>query len=1246
MKVLIILALLEYIVWLSPVAFGAIGTYKIAKNTGKTNGLSFILTSSVLVGVAVTVKEYLALNSIFTLKINFLIGNALILFAYLFFFIGVKQIEKEVNEWPRMPKRMVFYTIFVVLFCILPLFKKEYAVSLDLFIYVSIVIIVLSVVGKLYLLIEERKKEIVLFISLFMISLIFDFFMKGFSEILNLKALESLKLISFSFRAIASSLLFFVFGRADIKRVLRGNLSELYPITMRFVRNMIVTYTVITIIFSAVTYFAFLNLHNEIKGNLTHYAYVLSADAGKTGGAFAHRITEVRKALDILSEDKEVVNLSETGKKTMENFYVAHQDEILSVTRMDKNGIITFTYPDTKAIGSDISSQPTVKALLKTYKTVLSNPIKSVQGFTATVYHTPVFKNGQFDGSLAVLFNTNNIEKKLVGITYQGEKMIIADSYGTIIAAPDNNLLLKNIKDIIPIYTHSKDFVNSAFGRIFVESVQSRVFYNKAYTVVAFVPRYTILKNTINKNFNSLLLLIALVLSFGYLLERLKITYELQEEETRRIVSKKTKNVLILSEKFSQIVDFFSQADISEDIKRFSGRLLNCTLSLIDKGETGSVIVKEGDRFVFEAVKGFNKSLFQTAMNSEEIQAAKSEKPFIVKHIFENPNYSRATKELLSSVGTDKIKSTIEAPFIVNGKYFGGLFIDNFHSENAFTKSDLKIASALSKLGSIYIKNMLLLISERDAEEKLSFIVSEFSKLNILMNEEEFFNKVLQIGKNLVRNADAGSITLKHGNYFRYMAVFGYKKDVFMKLRLKVSDSYIIKEKKASVVKDIFSFNKHLDKEVINKFSEAGADRIKQTLVAPIIVNGEYFGGIFLDSFKNGEIFTDKDLQIVSTLSNLSSVFVSHRFSYYKLKKLSNFNYASVDLFHKVNLGGVKEEVIKVSYTILSGLYPAEIEEVGIGRTVGEFINMLKFNGKFIEKHVFEKNGIIEKAIGGRRSIFVEGFSEYDKSGKLEKEKKHRSEVLVFSGIENVSIFRIRFNKKKVFDIEEREFLERFGKEVIMIYQSIHSLRKTKELLISYVVSIANAVNARDPYTKGHSERVAALSVRIGEQMRLDKETRRKLLFAAVLHDVGKIGVPGSILAKPGRLSKEEYEIVKQHTVKGEEIVLPMDSEVAEIIRAHHEWFNGKGYPDHLAGEEIPLCARIITVADVFDALTTNRPYRRAFSINKAIKMIRERKGTQFDPSIVDVFLSIPMEEVKKILKNANMTVINQKYLN
>ena len=190
--------------------------------------------------------------------------------------------------------------------------------------------------------------------------------------------------------------------------------------------------------------------------------------------------------------------------------------------------------------------------------------------------------------------------------------------------------------------------------------------------------------------------------------------------------------------------------------------------------------------------------------------------------------------------------------------------------------------------------------------------------------------------------------------------------------------------------------------------------------------------------------------------------------------------------------------------------------------------------------------------------------------------------------------------------------------------------RKYDELRIENLRSLAKSLEEKDFYTRGHSERVAEIAKKIAQRMNLSSRLVERIYIAALLHDIGKVGIPDYVLNKPTTLTKEEFEIVKQHPIKGEAILKEIGRfrfKEAKWVRHHHERWDGKGYPDGLKGEEIPLPSRIIAVADVYEAMVSDRPYRKALSKEEAIKQLREMRGTALDPQIVDILLELIKEE-------------------
>lgn len=218
--------------------------------------------------------------------------------------------------------------------------------------------------------------------------------------------------------------------------------------------------------------------------------------------------------------------------------------------------------------------------------------------------------------------------------------------------------------------------------------------------------------------------------------------------------------------------------------------------------------------------------------------------------------------------------------------------------------------------------------------------------------------------------------------------------------------------------------------------------------------------------------------------------------------------------------------------------------------------------------------------------------------------------------------------------LKQREIRAQKGRDAFfnMLEDLNESFMELEDLLLKLIRVMVNALDAKSPWTRGHSERVARYAEKIAREMNLDEDETKEIRLAGLLHDIGKIGTYDYLLEKPGPLTPEEYEMVKQHPQKGVEILKDIKqlSEILPLIKYHHERIDGKGYPSGLKGDSIPLGARILHVADSFDSMTSDRPYRKAPGREYAISELEKYKGIQFDPHVVDAFLNI-LKAPKKI---------------
>ena len=277
---------------------------------------------------------------------------------------------------------------------------------------------------------------------------------------------------------------------------------------------------------------------------------------------------------------------------------------------------------------------------------------------------------------------------------------------------------------------------------------------------------------------------------------------------------------------------------------------------------------------------------------------------------------------------------------------------------------------------------------------------------------------------------------------------------------------------------------------------------------------------------------------------------------------------------------------------------PVDDALLGMVSSVIEQMDLLKGN---VSVPVYYKKELLGAFVFGR---------------KLSRQDFSKQEIGFFTTLAN-DVAMALSNAQLIQELQEKIC------EVHMLYEREHSM------FIHTAISLAAAIDARDPYTHGHTERVTQYAMSIAEEIEDLPEAeeyenfKETLHLAALLHDVGKLGVPDAILNKTSQLTKVEYEKIKEHSVTGATILNPIRElgDIAAEVRAHHERYDGKGYPDGLKGEDIPFVARVIAVADTFDAITSDRPYRERKIDEIAVEIIKDNSGTQFDPIIVSAFL-------------------------
>lgn len=222
-----------------------------------------------------------------------------------------------------------------------------------------------------------------------------------------------------------------------------------------------------------------------------------------------------------------------------------------------------------------------------------------------------------------------------------------------------------------------------------------------------------------------------------------------------------------------------------------------------------------------------------------------------------------------------------------------------------------------------------------------------------------------------------------------------------------------------------------------------------------------------------------------------------------------------------------------------------------------------------------------------------------------------------------IGIIKLENSKQISYSAEDLKLLNAISTQAAVAIENANLYESLREAFFETVQALVETVEKKDSYTAGHARRVAIYSTAIGEELGLSKAELAKIKLAALLHDIGKIGIQDDILLKKGKLTNDEYEVIKKHPVLGAEILDNMTQfrDIIPYVRSHHERYDGRGYPDGMDKENIPLVSRILSVADSFDAMTSNRPYRPTMNREYAFSELRKNSSTQFDPVVVEAFL-------------------------
>jgi GAF domain-containing protein len=586
-------------------------------------------------------------------------------------------------------------------------------------------------------------------------------------------------------------------------------------------------------------------------------------------------------------------------------------------------------------------------------------------------------------------------------------------------------------------------------------------------------------------------------------------------------------------------------------------------------------------------------------------------RPEVVADVTADPRYIR---------GSTAARSEMATPLILDGEVIGVLNAESSEA-GAFDDYALELFSAFARHAATAIQNARFHARLERRARRLALLNQCSRALSLTLDADTLLAEVLRLAHEALRfERCAVLLTAKDGQTLTLRAAHGYKPELVDRLSLKVGEGVtgaVAKSGQPLLVPDVERDERYVE----------GVEGGRCEMAAPLVARGRVIGVLDAESTRPGA-FTELDLELLATFA-LSAAAALHNAELY-----GDLERANGTLRH--NLG----EITRMNRELSD--FSTRITDANrdLERRVRELLTLQEASRTITSsldldetlQAIVRMAGEIVRSSTSAIKLLDEETQEFrvrasDRRGAATDDADLRSIVSapLRIGDRTIGIFEIGSQTVDAFSDEDRRMLETLASQAAIAIENARLFESTQRTYFETIRSLAYALEARDSYTRGHSERVTALALKVAAAMGFGEEERQILSHAGMLHDIGKIGVADAILNKPFVLSDADRKIIENHPLFGGTILAPLRflEHVQVLVRHHHERFDGAGYPAGLAGRDIPLGARIIAVCDAYDAMTSDRPYRKALSHEAALAEIEAGRGSQFDPEVVAVFLRV-----------------------
>jgi putative nucleotidyltransferase with HDIG domain len=599
-------------------------------------------------------------------------------------------------------------------------------------------------------------------------------------------------------------------------------------------------------------------------------------------------------------------------------------------------------------------------------------------------------------------------------------------------------------------------------------------------------------------------------------------------------------------------------------------------------------------------------------------KVAASGEPWRLADVNEEPDYLKINPSMRSELCVPILGNDGHALGVINAE---SARVDNF------TEGDMRLLSTIAGQLGTAIEKLRLFEAERLQRDQAQTLQQVAAILGAATDSSEILDLILDQLRHVVP-FDSASIQIVNGDVMMLREVAGNLSKDAIGYELSIKDDKlahpIIYDHKTVLYGDITDHPDWL--------KAPGASLVKSWIGAPLIVRGECLGVLTVDGYSANQ-FNEGDAQLVSSFAIHAGIALENtrllEEARESLQREHRLNEMARAISDALNLETVLEDVVRLSCELV-GTDASSLALVSPNRKQLEqpyhfYVEPEKARG--LQTFPCGED-IAWQVINTGKALLLDDCRQYrHASGKSPIDKIYAfAGVPILVGEERIGCLML-YNLQPRREISRRdlELMQTVGRQAGIAIQNARLFEEIQSAYMETVSALANAIDVRDSYTSGHSQRLAELASETGALLNCSQQELEDIHWAALLHDIGKIGVPDEILRKPSTLDPFEKEIMRRHPEIGARIVEPVRKleSVAPIIRAHQEQYDGTGYPDGLKGDQIPLVARIISVADAYVAMTDDRVYRKARRPKDAILELKRCSGSQFDPKVVKAFLKV-----------------------